>query len=79
MAALLYLIRQHSPHSIDNNRYSRVRSPTNQPVYASLSEDRGLFMRTGQNGENRNCGFLNSVPQIHKQLGKASVKQMEQS
>lgn len=52
----LYLWQRHFPHSTDNNRYSCVRSLANQPVYASLSEDHGLFMRTGQNGENRNCG-----------------------
>lgn len=63
-----YLIQQHSSHSIDNNRYSCVRSHTNQPVYTFLSEDHSLFMRTGQNGENRNCGFLHSVHQIHKEL-----------
>lgn len=56
-----YLIRQHFPHSIGNNRYSCVCSLANQPVYASLSEDHGLFVRTGQNGENRNCGSAASL------------------
>lgn len=55
-------------------KHSHV-SLANQPVYASLSDDHGLFMRTGQNGENRN--FLNSVPQTHTKIGKASVKQTE--
>lgn len=50
------LIQQHSPHSIPNNGYSCVRSLANQPVYTSLSEDHGSFVRTGQNGENGHCG-----------------------
>lgn len=61
-------MQQHSPHSTHNNRYSPVRSLANQPVYASLSEDHGLFTRAAQNGENRN--FLSSVPRIHKQPGR---------
>lgn len=73
-----YLIQQHSSHSTDNNRYSCVRSHTNEPVYTCLSEDRGLFTRSGQNGENRNYGKLWLSPQCPSNpqtTGKASVKQ----
>lgn len=59
VAAFLLYIYDSGIFHIPRTTIDILVSALNQPVYASLSEDHGLFVRTGQNGENRNCGSNN--------------------
>lgn len=71
-----YLIRQHSSHSADNNRCSRVRSLTNKPELFTLPRQKiaGLLMRTGPEWwEQEPWLSPPRSPRVHKQLeGHAS-------